>query len=554
MTDDVKAENVDDNVDKDANLEKDTGVLPVKFQRPSPQTIALAAAVLIGTIAVFWEAGQSLLRRWGNSEELNHSYFIPVISAGLLYMRRDALLAAIGKSWMPGIIISAVGLVFAIAGYVTEIPLIAQLGLVIFLLGLPGAIWGQKFFLLSLIPMLYLFAMVPPPAMMVTLMSDQFQAMSTDLGVAFIRMLNIPVHNSGNVIDLGVHQLEVVNACSGLRYLFPFMSLGVMAAYLYKGSWWERAIVFFATIPITILCNSLRIAVTAVLVRIRGAEHAEGLSHDIEGFMVFFVCLVMLYAIIWLLSKFVQKRPVADVFGVPEIEPEAPITGQNKFDYKLSSIMSAVVIGGLALTFAAITLLGNKTIYEPDRFQFATFPLEFPAYQSEEKQVETRVANAIGADDFIVTNFFNETMEAPVNVYMAYVSQQREGKSWHSPQQCLPGGGWEFVEHTVEKQPMPDGRIMVYNRIIIKFGDVRQLVYYWYDQRGRMVANEFVVRAWVVADAITKGRKDGAMIRMMTVIRPDETEADAEARINGFLQEMYPVLPKYIPGADSVET
>ncbi|MEO0613098.1 MAG: archaeosortase/exosortase family protein, partial [Pseudomonadota bacterium] len=95
-----------------------------------------------------------------------------------------------------------------------------------------------------------------------TNLSWNFQRMSSELGVAMIQAMNIPVYLSGNVIDLGTYQLAVAEACSGLRYLFPFLSLGFLAAYLFKGTWWQKAIIFLSTIPITILMNSLRIAIT----------------------------------------------------------------------------------------------------------------------------------------------------------------------------------------------------------------------------------------------------------------------------------------------------
>ncbi|MEE9328750.1 MAG: exosortase, partial [Parvularculaceae bacterium] len=381
---------------------------------PEPKILALAAVLLLLTVLVFWESLQNLWARWGTSEELSHSYFIPVISAGLLWMRRDALIAALGKPWIPGLILSGVGLVFAVAGGLIDVPLVSQGGLVLFLGGIPGAIWGRKVFILSLIPMLYLFLMVPPPHMLITIMSAKFQHMSTELGVAMIRLMSIPVHNSGNVIDLGEHQLEVVDACSGLRYLFPFMSLGAIAAYIYKGSWWERLIVFSVTVPITIVMNSLRIALTAALVSKFGTQHAEGTVHMFEGWMVFLFCLAILYGVIWLLAKFVQKRPVAEVFGVPDILPEAKLTGAEAYQFRPSAMATLGIIAALIASLAIIKLIGTKVIYEPDRLEFATLPLEFPDYASREKSVSVAMENTIGADDFIITDFSRPEMRAAV--------------------------------------------------------------------------------------------------------------------------------------------
>ncbi|MEZ5916113.1 MAG: EpsI family protein [Parvularculaceae bacterium] len=91
---------------------------------------------------------------------------------------------------------------------------------------------------------------------------------------------------------------------------------------------------------------------------------------------------------------------------------------------------------------------------------------------------------------------------------MAYLDAQRDGRSWHSPRQCIPGGGWKITAHTVVKTKTADGKPFAYNRMIIENGSDRQLVYYWYDQRGRKVANEFVMKFWLIYDAVMRKRSD----------------------------------------------
>lgn len=115
--------------------------------------------------------------------------------------------------------------------------------------------------------------------MLITILSWKFQEWSSILGVAMIKLMDIPVFLTGNIIDLGEYKLQVAEACSGLRYLFPFLSLGVMTAYIYRGPLWHKAAIVLATVPITILMNSFRIAVTGALVQAYGTSHAEGALH-----------------------------------------------------------------------------------------------------------------------------------------------------------------------------------------------------------------------------------------------------------------------------------
>ena len=111
-----------------------------------------------------------------------------------------------------------------------------------------------------------LFFMVPLPHFLYNSLSAELQLVSSRLGVGFIRLFSIPVFLEGNVIDLGNYKLQVVEACSGLRYLFPLTALGFIAAVIFKVALWKKVVLFLSTIPITVLMNSFRIGVIGVLV------------------------------------------------------------------------------------------------------------------------------------------------------------------------------------------------------------------------------------------------------------------------------------------------
>ena len=138
---------------------------------------------------------------------------------------------------------------------------------------------------------LYLFFMLPLPQVLYLPLSLKLQTISSELGVALISLFGVPVFLEGNVIDLGSYQLQVAEACSGLRYLFPLMSFGFLFAVLYRGPTWHKLVLFFSTIPITILMNSVRIAIVGMLVSFFGTEQAEGFLHFFEGWVIFIVCI-----------------------------------------------------------------------------------------------------------------------------------------------------------------------------------------------------------------------------------------------------------------------
>ena len=134
-----------------------------------------------------------------------------------------------------------------------------------------------------------------------------------------------------------------------------------------------------------------------------------------------------------------------------------------------------------------------------------------------------------------------------VNFYTAYYESQRKGESIHSPETCLPGGGWEFREAGATAIPLQGGASMKVNRAFIEKGGARQLTYYWFAQRGRVLTNLYQLKLYAFWDALTRQRTDGALIRLITPVYEREKLEDAEARLQGFTREIVPVLDGFIP-------
>ncbi len=502
------------------------------------------ASLTVAIVFAFWNAFQNLWFRWGESQELSHSYFLPLISGWMLWERRDALLKSVGAPQILGLVPTGVSLFFLVVGELINVPLVAQGGFVLLLMSLTYLFGGRSLFVITLIPLAYLLFMIPPPYWAITVMSWNFQLMSSELGVALIRLFDIPVFLSGNVIHLPSAKLEVVEACSGLRYLFPFLSLGALAAYFYKGPLWHRLAIFLSTIPITILMNSFRIAMTGILIETVGGNHTDGFTHMFEGYMVFILCIAFLMLVIWGFTLMRgQKGPLAFV-GFDDVAPVTPDAPWTREAFVRNGIIATVMV--MLAGIVAHTADQRPTVI-PDRQDFATVPLEFPEWRTRETTLDRGIADVLGADDYIITDMIGPEGQN-INLYMAYLEERRDGKAWHSPMQCLPGGGWEIASHTIEPVERVDGSgTYHHNRMIIRQGDIQYLLYYWYDQRGRKIANEFAMKLVVMWDDLVQRRSDGAMVRLMTQIQAGESVEDAEARLDTMRQNLEPLLPKYIP-------
>ncbi len=514
--------------------------------------VYLVAALAAVTVFAFFNGIENLFMRWGEQEELSHGYFLPVIAGWIIWSRRDALKGSLGKPvalGLAGVVVSAIVLVLSELT-VTSLMIFQHLAMILLFSSLALALGGWRIFWLTLLPIGFMLFMVPPPYWVITILSQHFQLWSSQLGVWMIELLNIPVYLSGNIIDLGDYKLQVAEACSGLRYLFPFLSLGFLAAYLFHAPMWQRAVVFLSTIPITIVMNSFRIAVTGLLVQQFGPEHAEGFIHMFEGWVVFILCLALLFAVITILARVSGRKSIGDLLGLPDVKPQPDGT---KWDQKRFTLHALIALAVLVIAGAYVHFATSNILRVPDRSDLSGLPYEFDGWRSQVQEVDADTLNVLGADDYIITNLENPDNEA-FNLYIAYLNMQRQGHSWHSPRQCIPGGGWQIVAHDYAEATLDDGDTFRYNRIIIENRGFRQLVYYWYDQRGRKLANEFVMKSFLILDAVNLRRTDGAMIRIMTPIARDELESDADARLQGFMQELDPKLEPYIPGADAPAT
>jgi exosortase D (VPLPA-CTERM-specific) len=505
-------------------------------------TAALWAVVGIGlAFAVFsaYDGVVEMIHRWNTSEEYGYGYLIPVITAFLIWQRKDELgsLPFTGSWYGVGLLLA--GVAVTLAGQLSTLHSVTQYGFVLALMGAAWALMGGTPFRVVLLPMLLLFLMVPLPAFVFNNLSAQLQLLSSEIGVAVIRLFGISVHLEGNVIDLGAYQLQVVEACSGLRYLFPLVSLSIIAAFFYREKTWKRVVLILSSIPITVFMNSFRIGVIGVLVEHGGPEQAEGFLHDFEGWVVFMSCVGLLIAEMWLMScAGPGRRPLAEVFGIDL--PAGRGQGECRQRPVVVQVWVALVLLGIGA--AAANMVSEREEIVPPRKLFALFPDTVDGWVGRSDRLERIYLDALKLDDYVLMDF-RRPKGGSVNFYAAYYASQRSGASAHSPRSCLPGGGWRMLS----LEPFEVSPGLTVNRALIQKGEYRQLVYYWFKQRERILINEFMVKAFLLWDALSKNRTDGALIRLTTLLAPAEDVSRADARLTEFASAIAPKLSEYVP-------
>ena len=505
------------------------------------QVGVLVGVAVVAALLAFRGGLLELFHRWNTQEEYSHGYLIPFVTAWLLWTRREALRANIGQpNWIgPVLILVAIGML--VTGDLSAVFILSQIGFVVALIGIVLAVGGYSLLKVSFVPIAFLLFAIPLPYFIDAELTLRLQLISSQLGVSFIRMFNIPVYLDGNIIDLGNYKLQVVEACSGLRYLYPLLSLSFLAAYLFHAPIWQRILVFLSSIPIAIGMNGFRIGLVGILVDRWGNQMAEGVLHLFEGWVIFLACAALL-AVEMAVLALISGRRFFDVFYFPKITPKHPATlaGRSLGRNPLIACLIFLCIGGLGVYFVS-----GRTEIIPDRTRFVGFPDRMGDWQGTPGLLDLATEKALGLDDYILSDYSRPDGKA-VNLYVAYYASQRKGKSPHSPVVCIPGGGWA-ITNLDEINYVNQGEAEPLNRVIIAKGTVRQIVYYWFDERGRQIANEWSAKFYLLADAIVKNRTDGALVRLTTQVLPGETDQDADARLHAFMQAAVPRLAEYLP-------
>lgn len=526
------------------------------LDKPSPKSAAPnwlvfgAMAVALGLLGYIYYDGLALMVEWWERDEYSHGYMIPFVALYMIWQKQEKITATSPQGSWWGVAVTLVGLVIFVMGEFGSLYVIVQYGFLVALYGFFITVLGVRSALAIWAALAYLIFMVPLPNFFYNNLSSQLQLISSQLGVMVVRWFDISVYLEGNVIDLGVYKLQVVEACSGLRYLFPLMSFGFLISYLYRGPVWHQVVLFLSTIPITVLMNSFRIGVIGVTVDYWGIEMAEGFLHDFEGWVIFMGCIgvlvVEMLILHWLSGSKMKVWDRIDLDGPGEIISlsSLPMTiGQQK-----PLIASCVLLIAAAIGFNS---LGDRATPSLERTSFDQFPLYQRNWIGREKAIKEKVLDVLKLTDYIQANYFERGSNIPVNFYVAYYDSQSKGASIHSPKSCLPGGGWILSQMSEKPIPgilTPNGKPLIVNRALMRQGEAAQLVYYWFEQRGRNITSEYAAKWYMFVDAINMNRTDGALLRVVVPVMDIRDLEEMEAKANRFLQEFYPLMPDYIPG------
>lgn len=464
------------------------------------------------------------------SDDYSYGLLLPLVSVYIVYLK---WLKIRSWNWRPswlGVLFMAMGFGIFILGQLAAELYTTRFSFVVTLFGLIFLLGGWKLSRLLIFPLLLLVLMIPLPELITYKLTLPLQLLSSRLASGILQFLGVPVFREGNIIDLGTQQLQVVSACSGLRYILSLLALGIVFCYFYQRTVWKAGILLVSLIPAAIIANALRVAAIALI-----PAFGHGFWHGFSGWIIFLFCFAFLSLASYGLNL-IWPSPRPAETDPPSVTPGAGQPGKQK-------LLVIYLLAGLALMLIAepVANRASRVPPVPPLQSFDLFPMELGSWRGHTTFIDPAMVDATQTSAHLYADFTNPG-HGPVSLWIAYYdTQKKAGGFVHSPKGCLTASGWETKESEVIEIP---GGLRV-NYMLVDHMGTSLVVYYWFLQRGRWLTSEYLNKFYMAYDGVVRHRTDGALIRLIT---PAGRDVDAARnRLNQFTILLAPELHHFIP-------
>ena len=253
----------------------------------------------------YWTTLTDIGERWATDPQYSHGFLVPLFAGYLLWSRRSQIgwSDVRGRWWGVGLVLA--GVMIRLAGHALYLPWLDAGSFLVVLGGVAAAVGGRRVLLWAAPAILFLAFMIPLPYRFQTALGGTLQHAATQVSTYVLQTVGIPAVAEGNVILLSEIRLGIVEACSGLTMLVTFFALATAVAILAPRSWLEKVLIVASAVPIAILANVVRIAVTGALYEANQDELARSLFHDLAGWLMMPLGLLMLLIEISLLGRLI---------------------------------------------------------------------------------------------------------------------------------------------------------------------------------------------------------------------------------------------------------
>lgn len=273
---------------------------------PDARVRLLAPYLLIGFLvaAIYLRVVIKLVHDWYTNPDFSHGFVIPVFVAYLLWEQRGKIqLTPLHAAW-PGVVCVALALIVLLTGIYGADLFLSRISLVLLFVGLIWTFAGSRMLRELALPLGALLLAIPFPAIVFNRITFPLQLLASHLASVALPLFNVPVLREGNVIQLPAMQLEVAEACSGIRSLMTLFTVAVIYGYFAETSLSKRVILALASLPIAVAANAIRIIGTGLCVQYWSPDKALGFFHEFSGWLMFVISTICLYFVHRILSFF----------------------------------------------------------------------------------------------------------------------------------------------------------------------------------------------------------------------------------------------------------
>jgi exosortase D (VPLPA-CTERM-specific) len=430
-------------------------------------------------------------------------------------------------------ILLSIGLIFL--GELGSIETFLYMGIWACVVSIVFLLYGRRIYYLTF-PLVILFFIVPLPPFINRMVTFELKMAASSLAVVMMRLFGVSVLQEGNIIDLGISQLQVVDACSGMRYLMPLILLALLVGYFAGKGWWRKAVLLLLVVPLSVVLNAFRIFLTGMLTVKGHAELAESFFHDFSGWLIFMAATAILALATLILGKIGSTTTVK-----PKIDP-----GGIVFGFKRAVALTVVVCLMFAGSGWAIKQVPSARNL-PNRLTFKNFPMQIGDWQGKRSYLSKEILDSLWADDYVTATYFNTKTRNALHLLIPFYEYQGTKHTAHAPQSCLLGGGWDLLGNQQRSVKVDPGRNVKIMTMVLKKGDTKILGSYFFLQRGRVITSPWMNKFYLMWDAFTKQRTDGALVRAEMVLAPGQSFEEANAVLEDFITRLWETIQPYVP-------
>ncbi len=490
---------------------------------------------------------------WWSDENYSHGLLVPFVIGVIVWREWDSIKAAAGRgSIFVGGGMVGLAVLLLIAGTLGTELFTQRISMVLMLAGLTVYFYGVRLLNLLAVPFALLLLAIPIPQIVFNRIAFPLQIWASQMAVWGIRLFEVPTLRKGNVIEIlprGSMQtisLEVVEACSGIRSLMTLVTLALILAYFTRRGDGGRlgnlstpdllrsVVLMVLAVPIAVLTNAARVTATGVLTYYYGKQATEGSWHELSGWLVYVTALALLLAANYLLIKVFRRWASG----------EMPVGDNEPANVRSTPILPVIVL--LLAAGAAVNWFAFRSEATPPRRNLTELSATLGDWRQKgsEFRFDAGVESVLKTTDYTMREYSLPDGRI-ANIYVGYYVSQRTGATYHSPQNCLPGAGWVMTDPQYIDITTPDGRTFRANRYTLENGPYKEVMIYWYQGRGRTEASEYTDKLNTIWDSVTRRRTDGALIRVMTTVGPDESAAIQAA--SSLSASLAAAMPPYVP-------